>query len=348
MDQIARVHELLTTDWKSARANREWLTQTLLDLAGFKTMAEFLQAVAPDTTVVTIVGGAATRWDKSFDDPVGASIASNYGIQRGKSRFLAPVPNLLPKSISQSELIPILTYNLYGIRDTLLDEKGQQLAKHVLIYSKDEEVPDIRAITDAMGISQTMLRKQVVHPGKSKPSGHADALAQHIDEITTTRFVLTQFGCDVSSPITIILSLLCLYVEEKLGESVGLILPTAGMDTPKYPVFIDNYGLPRQFGHEKLLGSDSLHLDSQTLVPGGSNIGVRAYTSTSLREALDNLEETFGQSDEFALDHVDQYLANKGIVRQLCIALPEEISHAAKTLTEIPLFLENEKMILSV
>jgi hypothetical protein len=119
------------------------------------------------------------------------------------------------------------------------------------------------------------------------------------------------------------------------------------MDVPKYPVFIDQDGLPRQFGHEKLLGSDSLHSDSQALVVGGSNIGVRAYKSSGLRSAIKELLKNYGDADEFALDHVDLYLALGGSVRQLAIALPEEISHAGKMITEIPAFLENEKIVLA-
>ncbi len=340
------LREILTTKWRTAYSERESLRTILLQLAGFQSMEAFLDSVGPQTTVVTIVGGAASRWDASFDDPKGSELAKQYGIDRSKSRFLAPVPNFLPGNTDRP-LIPILAYNLHGVRDLLVGKEEKPLAKHVLIYGKDEEVDEIRSITDKAGITQTQLCKQEIHPGKVKPFGHADALMQHLEKVTSTSFVVTSFGGDVTSAQTVELSLLCLYVCTKLGEPLDVILPTALMDTPKYPVFIDETGLPRQFGQEKLLGKDSLQADTPALSQGGSNIGIRLYTAKALRSTLEKLSIMYKGAEEFALDHVDLCLADLGRIRQLCIALPEEISHAAKTLTEIPSFLENEKKILS-
>lgn len=339
------ITQMLTTDWKHAREKRGHLTDVMLHTAGFGSMEEFLAEVGPRTTVVTIVGGAASRWDKSFDEPDGAAIAKEYGIKRGKSRFLATVPNIFPDRMDD-RLIPILTYNLFGVKKLLVGQSGQPLANHVLIYSKDEEVDAIKTITDKAGISQTIFCKQEVRPGKLKPSGHADALLQHLDVMTSSEFVLTHFGCDVTNPETIALSLLCHYTLHKMGEAIDVVLPTADMNVPKYPVFVDPAGIPRQFGHEKLLGKDSLHADSVVLSPGGSNIGLRIYRGEALRNALLALQELYSTREEFALDNVDQYFASLGTIRQFCIGLPEEISHAAKTLTEIPGFLANEKKIL--
>lgn len=338
------VNNLLTTKWIWARPKRAALTAALLELAGFGSLPEFLDAVRPQTAVISLVGGAASRWDKSFDDPIGKEIAEKFGIVRGKSRFLAHVTNILPGNTSAD--IPILTYNLYGIRRILMNDDKNSFAKHILIYSKDEEIDEIRQITTGFGMPNTILCKQEIHPGKTKPAGHADAVLQHLDKIGDASYILTHFGGDVTSAKTVELSLLCLFVAQKIGMSVDVILPTANMDTPKYPVFIDAAGLPRQFGHEKLLGKDSLHTDQPVLSQGGSNIGVRAYSAEGLRATFATLSPEFADKEEFALDHVDQYFAELGTIRQLAIALPEEISHAAKMLTEVPAFLENEKIVL--
>ncbi len=343
MELAEILEKLITTDWKQARERRDELEEVLLKLAAFDSMEDFLKNVAPQTTVVTIVGGAASRWDKSFDDPEGAQVAMKYGIVRGKSRFLALVPNLLTNTYT-GERIPILAYNLYGVRNLVSHKAG---AAHVLIYGQANEVNEIKDITTGAGIQNSLLLKQEIRPGKEKPFGHADALLQHLEVITGRPYVVTHFGGDVTSASTIELSLLCQYVLHEVKAPVDVILPTTMMEVPKYPVFIDANGLPRQFGHEKLLGKESLHTKEVRLSPGGSNIGLRIYESAPLKLALTTLAPIYETREEFALDHVDQYFAEEGRVRQLAIGLPEEISHAAKSLNELLPFLENEAIVLA-
>lgn len=348
-EKLNRINALLTTNWQEANSNIPFLEASLLEIGGYESREDFIRKISPSISVLSIVGGVSSRWDASFDDEEGAKIASEYDIRRGKSRFLAEIPNFLPAGVSDNSKISVLEYNLFCIRNLLVSPEGTPLGKHVLIYGKDEDKSEIESITRELGIHQSKILKQEIHEGQVKPSGHADALLQHVNTFKDSKYVITHFGGDVISFTTTYLSLLALDVLNKSKSNLALVLPTANMQNPPYPVFVDSNGLPRRFGHAKLFGDESLK-EGETvehLTLGGSNVSIRAYDTKELTTALSTLGPRYVATGEFALDHVDKYFADQRKMRQFAIAKPEEITHAAKTITQLPLFIQNAKTILS-
>jgi len=177
-----------------------------------------------------------------------------------------------------------------------------------------------------------------------KPLGHGDAAWQCRGLFRAADYVIANFGGDANSRRTILSSLLALDALRASGEEVDLMMPAAPLDSPAYPIGLDEEGLPRSFGHAKLLGK------AQAQGPGFTNVGVRVYSAPALLEKLESFRSRFWvegsgyaipgndpEGREFALDNVDAEMASEGRARILAIARPEELT-PAKSVDDIPAF----------
>lgn len=339
------IDAVLSDEWQQARNNRHELRQALLKEGSYESEEDFLSQVAPKTVVVYVAGGSASRWNKSFDTHEGAEVATVYGIDKNKSRFLAP----LPSPLSGNQQPTIMDLNMLVERKLVLTPDQERRGKNVVIYGKDEDKPEIEAVIERNNLQGTSVHKQKIISGREKPAGHAEALLQTIDLIKGSLYVITHFGGDVSSPQTITDSLLAMDVQNKNGADVRVMIPTANLGEGKnnYPVLIDSKGIPKGLGHSKLLGESSLRSSAESgLRPAVSNVGVRVYHGPTLRHLLVNMWESYKDKDEFALDNIDQVLFEYGLGRQLCIANPNEIRHPGKTLMALAAQLDAWKDVL--
>jgi hypothetical protein len=194
-------------------------------------------------------------------------------------------------------------------------------------------------------------------PG-GKPRGHGDAAFQTMPLWSGSEYVLINFGGDAASPLTALSSLA---VMEALSQgSAGgsdmpdLIMPAALVDNPAYPITIDERGLPRHFGHAKLQGASGA-ASGVAAMNGYTNVGVRVYRASALRDAIERIRNTWWTKDrgyaipgnapagddpaggEFALDNVDAMLAVDGRARLLNVAKPQELS-PVKSLADLERF----------
>lgn len=337
----------LTTRWQEARQNRASLKQLLLDLSGFEAEAAFIKAVSSSTACFTVVAGLNTRWTDSIDTPEGQRVTGRLKVfSRSDPRFLAKVPNLLPADIVPGENIPAGLYNLYALVG---------LGRHIIIHSPGNRERIEAEMVKPLRIEEGKVsyREQPIPEGGNKPLGHGDALIKIIDVLPGYKYLIANFGNDANSRQTAVMSLLTMYVMDKYGEDVAMIMPTANMEKPKYPVVLDSNGFPIAFGQAKLLGEASVKLDA-----GPSNIGVRVYKVSDLLPIAQAIQTRyqvhgsyalmFGRAvNECAQDDFDRILAStNNRVRHLCVANEAEINHSAKTVAEIPYFLNTMAQVL--
>lgn len=344
---MQQVKAYLTHKWQDAREDRLLLKKRLMSLLNVESEEEFIRSVGPETAVFTFLAGSNTRWIASFSDPEGLKVAKEYKLtdyDKNRPRGLVKVKNLLPDSIVSEDKIPLAFYNLWAV-------KG--LGKQIVVYSSHwEEI--LKEVIEPLGLKGVVSRKQQIHDGKSSPLGHGDALVQIKDifDKEKYKYLVTNFNGDVNSRETIVLSLMSLVAMDKLGEDVGLIISSAYMKEPKYPITLDEKGLPVGFGHAKLIGAHSVGTG-----PGPSNVGIRVYRVKDLLPILESFENQFQQKgtysdwlgherDECAQDDIDLVLASKKKVRHLCVAMEEEILSSVKRLNDIPGFLEMMKKVL--
>ena len=145
-----------------------------------------------------------------------------------------------------------------------------------------------------------------------------------------SRYVIANFGGDANSPLTVLASLLAMAELDKRGNEVDLLLPVAKIRDPAYPILLDEEGLPRSFGHDKLGGEAGKATD-----PGGksgsayTNVGIRVYRTKALAEVAGEIRRKYWKegsgyaipgnnplAGEFALDNVDAVLAERGEERE--------------------------------
>ncbi len=329
--------------WASAREKRGAIESLMLEVGGYNSREDFLKQVGPQTAVFTLLAGQGTRWKASFDTPEGEAVALRFGItDPTRSRYLAHVPNLFPGSLSYDRTVPVVAYNFLAIKDVLVGSEGEPLGQHIVICQEEKDEEEIRSITEAMGLGSIVTSRTK----GTQPLGHAETMTHMASVLEDFTYAITQFGSDATASDTVTRSLLGLNFLSQLVENVSLVLPTARMEKPKYPVFVDSQSTSRRFGHAKLYGQDTV--EEQTgLHITASNVGIRAYNAEDLQEGLAESSRQLGDGQEFALDDVDSYLASTGRVRQLAIADPSEILHSAKTLTELPEFLQMQELIHS-
>ncbi|MBI5613754.1 hypothetical protein HY947_02420 [Candidatus Gottesmanbacteria bacterium] len=331
------VDHLLTNGYREALARKQELTQTLLALCGFTSTDDFVRAVEKDTAVIMFAAGKGKRWDESL-----RKITISQ-IDQKKPRILAQIQNILPNSKSSQSTVPIGQYAAWATRGL-----GQHIVVH---HGYAEEIK--RSITDPLGIQNAVFFEQQ-YDANGNALGHGDALLQMQSLIQEKKYVITQGGTDPNSRETAILSLLTLYAYDKLGTPLSLVLPSASMQNPPYPITVNNNGLPTEFGHPKLKGSG-------TIESGVTNIGIRVYRSEDLLKLFNTFkkynrhyESVPGhakETNELSLDDFDTELLREILghgVRQLAVAIPEEIQGTVKRYDDIPAFLDSMRKILNI
>jgi hypothetical protein len=123
------------------------------------------------------------------------------------------------------------------------------------------------------------------------------------------------------------------------------------MDNPKYGIELDEAGVPLKFFHAKLFGV------KQGISKGPGNVGVWVYRTQGLLDVVnqvhqDHFDPAHGysglgnESAEFSLDNICPILAHSGRMRILSVADIMEIIRDAKTVGDIPQFMEALAQVL--
>lgn len=282
---------------------------------------------------VTLLAGSGSRWVESIREARAAGLAVEF--DEAKPRGLFPVRNLTGEG---PERLPIASYALRAVRG---------LGRGVIV-TRGFEAEIESSILKPLGYrsGEYAFREQAVREGK--PRGHGDAAFQCMDLWADREFVIFNFGGDASSPLTAALGLAFIAALDKVGAAPGLLLPVARKPSPAYPIRVDGEGRPLSFGHAKLKASSAA--DEADDGMAYTNVGVRIYRAAELAEAVAELRSRFWTAErgyalpgndpaggEFALDNVDEYLADRGRARLLYVARPEELS-PVKSLADVPRF----------
>lgn len=287
---------------------------------------------------VTLLAGSGSRWVESIREARAAGVPVDF--DEAKPRGLFPVRNVMGEG---PDRLPIASYALGAVRG---------LGRNVIV-TRGFEAEIESSILRPLGYrsDEYAFREQAVRGGK--PRGHGDAAFQCMDLWDDRAYVIFNFGGDASNPLTAALGLACMAALDKDGAAPGLLLPVTRKPSPAYPIRVDGDGRPLSFGHAKLKAP------SAAAEPGGdeaddgaayTNVGVRIYRAAELAEAVNELRRRYWTAErgyalpgndpaggEFALDNVDEYLAEKGAARLLFVARPEELS-PVKSLADVPRF----------
>ncbi len=342
--------DLLTLVGRGHAAVIEEREKLVRDLAADCVLAD----LAKETVGLTLLAGAGTRWVKSL----AAAKAGRACAALGKSGYpFADFPLEAPRGLfpvgnyitSLPRHIPLAAYAVDALKN---------LGRQVLVVRGWEE--EIRKeIMTPLGIKDEAVyfRTQAEGP-KGKVLGHGDAAWQSRDGWLGSRYVIANFGGDANSPLTVLASLLVMAELDKRGNEVDLLLPVAKIRNPAYPVLLDEEGLPRSFGHDKLGGEAGKATDSGGR--GGlayTNVGIRLYRTRALAEVAGEIRRKYWRegsgyaipgndplTGEFALDNVDAVLAGRGRARILALAQPEELT-PAKSCEELGNFEEAARKV---
>jgi len=317
----------LAADWISAHVNEETVGLTLLAGAGTRWVKSLI--AAKQASISTHNGAAG-----STNNGTGGQLVADFPLEAPRGLF--PVRNFISSSPPN---IPMAMYALDAMKN---------LGRHVIVVRGWED--EIRAgILDPLDIRGQALSFYTQEQGPGgKVLGHGDAAWQSRGKWIDSRYVVTNFGGDVNSPLTVMASLLAMAELDRAGEDVDLLLPVAKIRNPAYPVILDDEGLPRSFGHDKLGGVSGTIQPS--IAAGGfgyTNVGIRVYKTKAFAGVVEEIRRNFWQAGEgyvipgndpqareFALDNVDVVLAGRGKARILAIARPEELT-PAKSYDEI-------------
>ncbi|MBL8967965.1 MAG: hypothetical protein JNG85_13235 [Spirochaetaceae bacterium] len=335
---LSGVEELL-----AARADLAALAlrETLRELGGDRSVASYAAYLASRTACLTLLAGAGSRWVKSVslarERGVGGA-AATFDLE--KPRGLFPVRDLLAGRPS----VPLAAYTLAAVRG---------LGSHVIVTRGAE--PEIEAeILLPLGFLPGSYRFFTQEAPFGKPLGHGDAAWQCRALWGGADYVVTNFGGDANSRLTVLSSLLVLDALVSRGEDVDLLIPAAYQPNPAYPIRLDAEGLPRGFGHAKLQGTPKPGSDpsssSGSAAGAYTNVGLRIYRAPALLAAVESFRREYWEEGtgyaipgndpaghEFALDNVDAALAAAGRARILPIARPEELC-PAKAYEDLPAF----------
>jgi hypothetical protein len=296
-----------------------------------------------DTVCLTLLAGAGTRWVETL---AAAKLDGGARTERRRRdiatfpleapRGLFPVRNYISKS---PFFIPLAAYAIDALRG---------LGRHTIVVRGWEK--EIREqILSTLGIEFDSVAFRTQREGPfGKVLGHGDAARQAIDLFENSRYVIVNFGGDANSPLTARAGLSAISWLEKEGAETDLLLPVAEIANPAYPILLDEGGLPRAFGHDKLLGDTKA--GDRSAVRAYTNVGIRIYRAKALAATIraivkDYWSEGSGysipgndpNSHEFALDNVDAAIARRGKARILPIASPDELT-PAKSFTELERF----------
>lgn len=336
-------------------AGREALAPALA-AASNTSLVALRAALAGRCVTMTMLAGSGSRWVSSIEEARAAG--RDTGADPAAPRGLFPVRNVMGFG---PDPIPIAAYALAAVRD---------LGHHLIVVRGWEQ--EIEAgILAPLGFrpgSWTFVTQ--VAPG-GKPRGHGDAAFQAMELWSGYDYVIVNFGGDASSPLSAFCALATIdALANILGVSApDLVMPAALVDTPTYPIQLDDAGLPRAFGHAKLRGGSNQNDSApgpqspapgpqspapDPREPGYTNVGVRVYRAAALREAIlgiraehwsagrgyaipGNAPGSDPAGGEFALDNVDALLAARGRARLLAMARPQELS-PVKSLSDLPRF----------
>lgn len=336
--QRARLLDYLGNRWKEAYDEQEELEEEMLSEMRL-TRSEFAQKAGERTAFVYIAGGKATRFQKDANEGIVRGkadaqkimeILRNQGFEMNNgtidSRALTPLPNFL--SDIEVDTVPTFVYSLFQIRE-FLQNGGENL---IVVCSNDFHRQKMTQGLRLLGLDPEKIKftEQKIYPGRSKVAGHGDALKQIVDAGLVDGYtnMITLFNGEVHSGATIRRSLVAFeYARFKNHELHGLI-PAAhinkekqeGRPGPKYPIEIDEEtGIPTgNFVQPKLQGV------TNKVISGLSNVGLRIYNVPTILKVLrhpDIQERNYGyfkgqseNENEFALDHLDEFLASGGII----------------------------------
>lgn len=296
-----------------------------------------LRPLANRCTCLTLLAGSGSRWVKSLRAEMARKAhseePSDPDLDPEAPRGLFPVANWL-QGVEGSRKIPVASYSL---------DATDGLGRHLVVIRGYEK--DIRSrILQPLGIREEMIDFFTQEAPFGKPLGHGDAAWQCRALWKGSKYVVTNFGGDANSPLTILASLLTMEALDMCGEGVDLLVPAALQPAPAYPIAFDHNGFPRSFGHAKLQGRE---LDPG---PGFTNVGLRVYRAEALLRMVESFHDEYWRDEsgydipgndpaghEFALDNVDAAFASSGRARVLACALPGELT-PAKSLEEVPGF----------
>ncbi len=315
---LNRVLSYMTKDWKDSLSNIDSIRSDLLKLAGFSDMRTFLSSVSDKTKSLTFFAGAGARWINSIKDS-GDEARSRF--DPNLPRCMAGVKDMI--CTGKDRHIPVGIYNLGAVRN---------MAGNIVIYRGSSDIIQ-KHIADYLRILPVYV-EQTYPPEIGKPLGHGDAALQAMEHIKDSRFVITNFAADSNSKKTIAMSLLALFVLDRYGHEIDLIIPTAYMEKPRYPVLVSEEGLPVYFGQSKLKGDKPAEQDGQ------SNLGIRVYRTDALIRHLDRFRQIYYKegsyssinngNNELALDNIDEAMAKEKKAFTFCIGIPEEITPIKK------------------
>lgn len=336
----ANFDSLTTTrlaDCFALRLDLPALAAAALDLDGVHSLVDWL---ARRTTCITMLAGSGSRWVASLEEARAAG--RDTGADPAAPRGLFGVANRMGFG---PDPLPIAGYALAAVRD---------LGRHVIVVRGWEREIEDRVLAPLSYPPRSWVFATQDAPG-GKPRGHGDAAYQTMRLWSDSDYVLVNFGGDASSPLTALSSLAVLAAlsggssdAPDASNRADLLIPAALVDNPAYPIALDERGLPRRFGHSKLQGGTRVEATS-----GYTNVGVRVYRASALREALETIRSRWWTKDggyaipgnapaaagggEFALDNVDALLAADGRARLLPVARPEELS-PVKSLADLERF----------
>lgn len=299
-------------------------------------LSDRIAGIARETVCLTLLAGSGSRWVRSLRDA-----RPSTGFPEDAPRGLFPVRNFLGDG---RESVPVASYSIDALRG---------LGRHlVVVRGWDAEIE--REILLPLGLSRDEFSFFTQAAGASgKPLGHGDAAFQCRELWLGARYVIANFGGDANSPLTVMESLIALDELARRGEDADFLLPVARVDEAAYPVTMDDRGLPRKFGHDKLGGTAG----TGPRTGGYVNVGIRLYRAPALARAMDVIRERWWSPEggyripgndpeggEFALDNADALFASEGRARVLATARPEELT-PLKSLDALPAFENSVRLV---
>lgn len=327
----------------------------LLRLTGHRTMPEAFEEIRPLAMSTTFVAGMAQRFLRSLADPANHELIERYHPDSKLPRALAPVSNLVPELVPGSDLVPNALYNLRALKGVVGD--------NIIVYggnSLKEARRNRREIDDQickpLGMHPRFVRQ--LNP----VSGHGDALIRIMDDnvgrdlFKNRRYLVVNFGGDANSRQTVALSLLAMHACRKLGIPVQCVMPTTLQESPAYPLYINDEGLPTGSYHPK---------DDRWPPPGTpskqSNVGVHVFDTESTAGFLSQYKHVYDLvhmrrpkagyfvpgAKELKRDHIERHDMEMGRCLTLPISAQEEIAHTVKSIDAIPDFEKDLRTVLS-
>jgi hypothetical protein len=204
--------------------------------APFVSVGDYVAELARRTVCLTLLAGSGSRWIKSL--AAAEARGEGRGFDPARPRGLYPVRDFL----SGSADIPIAAYALAAVRG---------LGRHLIVVRGWEAEIDAEILVP-LGIAPAERDFFTQEAPFGKPLGHGDAAWQCRALFRGADYVIANFGGDANSRRTVLGSLLTLDALRARGKEIGLMMPAAPLDSPAYPIGLDEEGLPRSFGHAKL------------------------------------------------------------------------------------------------